>query len=132
MAAVTQQRLGLTDSQMSQLEQSNSKFAPQLTQLIATERDTRRQLRMELTSQTPNQQHVGALIDQTINLQKQRVALVESEQKDLARFMTPVQRAQYVALQTEFRRRAQEMVKQNAMKNQDPAFRRGQGLKRVP
>jgi hypothetical protein len=46
--------------------------------------------------------------------------------------MTPVQRAQYVALQTEFRRRAQEMVKQNAMKNQDPAFRRGQGLKRVP
>jgi Spy/CpxP family protein refolding chaperone len=132
MATVTQQRLGLTDAQMSQLEQSNTRFAPQLTQLIANERETRRQLRMELTSATPNQQHVSTLIDQTISLQKQRVALVESEQRDLARFMTPVQRAQYVALQTEFRRRAQEMVKQNANKNQDPPFKRRQGLKKFP
>jgi uncharacterized protein (DUF927 family) len=132
MAAVTQQRLALTDAQMSQLEQSNSRFAPQLTQLIANEKETRRQLRMELTSTTPNQQHVSTLIDQTISLQKQRVALVESEQRDLARFMTPVQRAQYVALQTEFRRRAQEMVRQNTIQNQDPAFKRRQGLKRVP
>ena len=132
MAAVTQQRLGLNDSQMSQLEQSNSRFAPQLTQLIANEKETRRQLRMELTSPTPNQQHVSTLIDQTIGLQKQRVALVEAEQRDLARFMTPVQRAQYVALQTEFRRRAQEMVKQNAIRNQDPAFRRRPGLNRIP
>lgn len=132
MAAVTQQRLGLTESQMSQLEQSNSRFAPQLTQLIANEKETRRQLRMELTSATPNQQHVSTLIDQTISLQKQRVALVEAEQHDLARFMTPVQRAQYVALQTEFRRRAQEMAKQNAISNQDPGFKRRQGLKKAP
>ena len=132
MAAVTRQRLGLNDSQMTQLEQSNARFAPQLTQLIANERETRRQLRLELTSPNPNQQHVSTLIDQTITLQKQRVALVEAEQKDLARFMTPVQRAQYVALQTEFRRRAQEMVRQNAGKNQDPPFKRGGGLKRLP
>jgi Spy/CpxP family protein refolding chaperone len=130
MAAVTRQRLGLNDSQMIQLEQSNARFAPQLTQLIANERETRRQLRLELTSPTPNQQHVSTLIDQTISLQKQRVALVEAEQKDLARFMTPVQRAQYVALQTQFRRRAQEMAKQSAAK--DPAFKRRAGLKRVP
>ncbi len=132
MATVTQRRLGLTDGQMSQLEQSNSRFAPQLTQLIGNERETRKQLRMELMSTTPNQQHVSTLIDQTISLQKQRVALVESEQRDLARFMTPVQRAQYFALQTEFRRRAQEMVKQNAIRNQDPAFKRSQGLKKLP
>lgn len=130
MAAVTRQRLGLNDSQMTQLEQSNARFAPQLTQLIANERETRRQLRLELTSANPNQQHVSALIDQTINLQKQRVDLVEAEQKDLARFMTPVQRAQYVALQTEFRRRAQEMAQQSSGK--DPAFKRNQGLKRLP
>ena len=130
MAAVTRQRLGLNDSQMSQLEQSNARFAPQLTQLIANERETRRQLRMELTSPTPNQQHVSTLIDQTINLQKQRVGLVEAEQRDLARFMTPVQRAQYVALQSEFRRRAQEMARQNS-KNPDPAFKGRPGMKRL-
>lgn len=130
MASVTRQRLGLNDSQMSQLEQSNARFAPQLTQLIANERETRRQLRMELTSPTPNQQHVSTLIDQTINLQKQRVSLVEAEQRDLARFMTPVQRAQYVALQTEFRRRAQEIAKQSSS-NPDPAFNGRPGMKRL-
>jgi protein CpxP len=126
MAAVTQKRLGLTDQQMSQLEQSNSRFAPQLSQLLASERETRQQLRLELTSPTPNQQHVSTLIDQSIALQKRRVAIVEAEQKDLARFMTPVQRAQYVALQTEFRRRAQEMARQN---NQG-GFKRG--MKKLP
>ncbi|HJP58932.1 MAG TPA: hypothetical protein VJ865_03010 [Gemmatimonadaceae bacterium] len=125
MAMVTKQRLGLTDQQMAQLEQSNSKFAPQMTQLIASERETRRQLRLELTSTTPNQQHVSTLIDQTLAFQKQRVSIVEAEQKDLARFMTPVQRAKYVALQAEFRRRAQEMARKNANGNPDGGFKRG-------
>ena len=131
MAAITRQRLGLNDSQMSQLEQSNARFSPQLTQLIANERETRRQLRLELTAPTPNQQHVSALIDQSINLQKQRVSLVEAEQKDLSRFMNPVQRAQYLALQTELRRRAQEMARQNSSSNPDPAFNGRPGMKRL-
>jgi hypothetical protein len=131
MAAVTKQRLALTDQQMAQLEQSNARFAPQLQQLLANERETRRQLRMELTSPNPNQQHVSALIDQTISLQKQRVSIVESEQKDLARFMNPVQRARYVALQTEFRRRAQEMARQNAGRNPDGFKRGGTGLRKL-
>ena len=125
MAMITQQRLGLTDAQMTQLQQSNARFTPQLTQLLATERETRRQLRAELMSPTPNQQHVSTLIDQTISLQKQRVSIVEAEQKDLARFMTPVQRAKYVALQAQFRRRAQELARQNAGKNPNAAFKRG-------
>ena len=66
-------------------------------------------------------------MDETMN---RLVGLVEAEQKDLARFMTPVQRARYVALQAQFRRRAQEMAQQNGGK--DPAFNRSQGLKRVP
>jgi hypothetical protein len=129
MAAVTKQRLGLTDQQMTQLEQSNSKFAPQLTQLLANERETRRQLRLELTSPTPNQQHVSTLIDQSLSLQQQRVSIVQAEQKDLARFMTPVQRAKYVALQAQFRRRAQEMARQNAAGNPAAGFKKG--LKKV-
>ncbi|HYS70625.1 MAG TPA: hypothetical protein VEM14_10325, partial [Gemmatimonadaceae bacterium] len=40
-------------------------------------------------------------------------AIVEQEQQDLARFMTPVQRARYVALQQQFRRRAQELSRQD-------------------
>src|SRR3954466_45213 len=113
VAKLAQQRIGLSDAQMSQLEQSNARFAPQLGQVAAQERETRRQLRLELTSTAPNQQHVGVLLDQSLQLQKQRISLVEQEQKDLARFMTPVQRARYIALQQQFRRRADELTRKN-------------------
>ena len=114
VARLTQDRVGLTDAQMAQLAQSNARFAPQLSQVAAQERDTRRQLRREMTSGgQPNQQHVSDLLDASLRLQKQRISIVEAEQKELARFMTPVQRARYIALQQQFRRRAQELDGQN-------------------
>lgn len=114
-AKLAQQKLGLTDAQLTQLQQTNARFAPQMNQLIATERDTRRQLRMEMTrGNQANQQHVGNLLDNTVSLQKQRIALVEAEQKDLARFLTPTQRAGYIALQAQFRMRAQELTRRNS------------------
>lgn len=115
VAKLTQDRVGLNDAQMAQLEQSNARFAPQLAQVAAQEKETRRQLRVEMTSGAqPNQQHVSDLLDASLRLQKQRIAIIEEEQKDLARFMTPVQRARYIALQQQFRRRAQELDGQNS------------------
>src|SRR5881394_2127447 len=64
VAKLAQQRIGLTDAQMTQLQQSNAHFGPRLNQIAAQERDTRRQLRAELTSTSePNQQHVSSLLD---------------------------------------------------------------------
>ncbi len=109
-AKLAQQRLGLTDAQLARLEQTNARFAPQLRQLAAQERDIRGQLRQEMMAgNSANQQHVSDLLDASIRLQKQRIAIVESEQKDLAAFLTPVQRARYIALQTQFRKRAEEL-----------------------
>lgn len=114
-AALAQQKLGLTDAQLAQLEQTNARYEPQLNQLVVQERETRRQLRLEMSAgNAANQQHVSALLDNTISLQKQRIALVEAEQKDLARFLTPTQRAGYLALQAQIRRRAQELTRGGA------------------
>jgi periplasmic protein CpxP/Spy len=123
-ARLAQQKLGLTDAQLSQLEQTNARFAPQMNQLLTQERDTRRELRMEMTrGNQANQQRVSDLLDNTVSLQKQRIALVEAEQKDLARFLTPTQRAGYIALQGQFRKRAQELARQNG------GQRKGLGVK---
>ncbi|MDP9200393.1 MAG: hypothetical protein M3P26_00450 [Gemmatimonadota bacterium] len=109
-AKLAQQRLGLTDAQLGKLEQTNARFAPQLRQLAAQDRDIRRQLRQEMMAgNSANQQHVGDLLDASIRLQKQRISIVESEQKELAGFLTPVQRARYIALQAQFRKRAEEL-----------------------
>ena len=109
-ARLAKQRLGLTDAQLDKLERSNARFAPQLRQLAAQEQDVRQQLRQEMTAgNSANQQHVSDLLDASVRLQKQRIALVEAEQKDLAAFLTPVQRARYIALQAQFGKRAQEL-----------------------
>jgi Spy/CpxP family protein refolding chaperone len=130
---VAQQRLDLTDAQLAQLAQSNARFAPQQNQLLAQERETRRQLRVEMTAgNQPNQQHVSALLDDALRLQKQRIALVEAEQKDLARFLTPVQRAGYLSLQAQVRRRAQELSRNNANQEKGLGQRDGMGSRRRP
>jgi Spy/CpxP family protein refolding chaperone len=132
-AKVAQQRLGLTDAQLAQLAQSNARFAPQQNQLVVQERETRRQLRVEMTAgNQANQQHVSALLDDAMRLQKQRIALVETEQKDLARFLTPVQRAGYLSLQAQVRRRAQELARDNAAQGQGLGQRQGIGSRGRP
>ena len=116
-ARLTKQRLGLTDAQLDRLEKTNARFAPQLRQLGAQEREMRQQLRQELMAgNAANQQRVGDLLDGAIRLQKQRIAIVETEQKELAGFLTPVQRARYIALQAQFRKRAEELSGQGGQR----------------
>lgn len=111
-AQITRQRLGLSDAQMQQLERVNSRFAAQLNAVATRERDTRFELRQELMAPEANQARVSGLLDASLNLQKQRIALIEAEQKELAAFLTPVQRARYIALQAQFRHRAEQLGRQ--------------------
>ena len=122
-AQITRERLGLNDAQMRQLQNVNTRFAPQQNELAMRERDTRRQLRQETMAGAPNQSRVSTLLDATIALQKQRIALVEEEQKELAAFLTPVQRARYAALQGQLRRRADQLARPGAAG-------RGRGMRR--
>lgn len=118
-AKLIQQRLGLTDAQLDRLEKTNARFAPQLRQLGVQEREMRQQLRQEMMAgNSANQQHVSDLLDGAVRVQKQRIAIVEAEQKELATFLTPVQRARYIALQAQFRKRAEELSGQGARPNQ--------------
>jgi Spy/CpxP family protein refolding chaperone len=120
-AKLAQQKLGLTDAQLAQLEQTSARFSPQLNQLVSQERETRRQLRLEMSAGSKaNQQHVSALLDSSISFQKQRISLVEAEQKDLARFLSPTQRAGYIALQAQIRRRAQELARGKGPRPRNP------------
>jgi Spy/CpxP family protein refolding chaperone len=106
---VVQRRLQLTDDQMTKLQSSNRQFERQRSDLIARERQIRRDLRTQMQAEKPDQNRVSQLLDQTMQLERQRLDLVQSEQRELAKFMTPVQRAKLFAIQTELRRRTQEL-----------------------
>jgi len=113
LATVVQQRLHLTDAQMKRLEQTNSHYEGQRRQLMQQEREARVAIRDEvLKDSAANQTRVAELIDRAIGVQRQRLDLVQQEQKELAQFMTPVQRAQYLDLQEKLRQRVEQLRRQ--------------------
>jgi Spy/CpxP family protein refolding chaperone len=114
MAEVLRKRLKLTDAQMTQLQQVNGKYAPQMAALATQERQARQQLRTQITAAAPDQAQVSQLIDSMLRFQRQRVDLLDAEQKDLGAFLTPVQRAQYMALQAQLKRRADQLRRKAA------------------
>jgi protein CpxP len=109
-AEIVRQRLQLSGDQMVRLEAVNTQFDRQRSALVAEERQARQSLRAELVAgSAANQQKVSSLLDQLMQLQRRRLDLVESEQRELAKFMTPIQRAKYLGLQNEMRTRMQEL-----------------------
>lgn len=113
---VTRRRVGLTEAQMNQLEPVNRRFEAQRRDLQRQERQTRLALRDEMRdSSQADQTKISQYLDQLTQLQRQRVELFAQEQRDLAQFMTPLQRARYTALQEQVRRRVEQMRRQNGV-----------------
>ena len=127
VAEITRKRLQLDDAQMSKLAAVNAKYAPQLGKLAGDERATRQQLRQQRVSAAPDQNVVSGLLDNVLKIQRQRLSLLESEQNDLAEFLTPVQRAKYMGLQAQIRKRAEQL---RGMKRPPAGGRAGSGLPR--
>jgi periplasmic protein CpxP/Spy len=109
-AEVVRRRLSLSDTQMRQLGQVNDRYERERMRLLREERQTRQALRAEvLAGDSANQTRVSELLDSALRIQRQRLDITEREQRDLAAFMTPLQRARYVGIQDDLRRRVEEM-----------------------
>jgi Spy/CpxP family protein refolding chaperone len=107
---VVRRRLNLTDAQMTRLQATNRQFERDRMDLFSRERQARVALRQEMMNEeSANQARVAELIDQTLTLERQRIELLQNEQKELAKFLTPIQRAKLIGLQNQMRRRAQDM-----------------------
>jgi len=114
--SITKNRIGLTDDQMTKLAQASRPFDAQRRQLATQERQERLALRREiLAGQGADQQRVAVSLDRVLDLQRRRLQLQADEQRALAEFMTPVQRAKYAALQEQLRRRAENLRRQRAI-----------------
>ena len=112
---VTKNRVGLTDEQMNRLAQTSRPFENQRRQLASQERAERLSLRRELLAgANANQDRVAASLDRVLDIQRRRAQLQIDEQRALAAFMSPVQRAKYAALQEQLRRRAENLRGQRA------------------
>ena len=110
LAAVAKQRLELTDDQMRQLAAVNASYEPRRRALMTEERDARVIVRGELQrGKQGDQKRVEGALTELFRIQRARIDLAEQEQRDLAKFMQPSQRAGYLALQEQVRRRVDQM-----------------------
>jgi hypothetical protein len=108
VARVVRQRIGLSDEQMSKLARSDARFAARRRDLVREERLRRVELRRQiLAGEGADQDRVATALDQLLALQRRRIDLQIEEQRELATFMSPIQRAKYVALQEQLRRRVE-------------------------
>ena len=112
-AEVVRRRLELDDSQMQRLGQINERFERDRMMLLRDERRARQALRAEvLAGDSANQGKVANLLDELLRIQRRRLDLTESEQKELSAFMSPTQRAKYFGIQDELRQRLDNLRRQ--------------------
>ena len=110
LESVMRQRLGLNDEQARKLQDANGRFEGRRRELFGEERQIRMGLRRALENDsTASNDEVSGLLDRALRLQRQRLDLMESEQKELATFLTPIQRAKYFGLQEQVRRQIDDM-----------------------
>jgi hypothetical protein len=110
MARVVKKRIGLTDEQMSKLAQTNARYVARRRELVQEERTRRVELRTQvLAGENADQARIATALDRVLQLQRERIDLQMEEQRQLAAFMSPLQRAKYAALQEQIRRRVEGM-----------------------
>ncbi|MFN8582846.1 MAG: hypothetical protein U0163_17960 [Gemmatimonadaceae bacterium] len=109
-AAAVRERVGLSDEQMPKLMELNRRFEDRRRELIKREREIRIGMRDELApGATPNEDHVRQLLDDQFRVQRERLQLIEDEQVELGKFMSPSQRARYFGMQEQMRRKVEEL-----------------------
>lgn len=103
-------QLDLTDEQFTKLQATNRKYDERRRLLVGQERDIRMAMRDELLAGDSAQQgKVNDLLDRMLKVQQQRLSINEAEQRELATFLSPAQRAKYLGIEEAMRRRMQQM-----------------------
>lgn len=108
--AILRQRLRLSDEQQEKLREVASRTEESRRVLRREEFALRTSLRTEMQAgEKANEEKVSDLLEQMPRLERRKLELMESEQRDLAKFLSPTQRARYFGLQDELRRGMQEL-----------------------
>jgi len=123
-------RLALSDEQFQQLRALATRIEDDKRALRNDELTTRFSLRQELLAgDRVNEARVGELLDKMPKLERRRLDIMEAEQRDLSKFLSPSQRARYYALQDELRKNLQDMQRRRLGGEGDSAAP-GLGVKR--
>lgn len=125
MYEVVQRTLGATDDQMQQLTEVNRRYQEERRQVNQKDRQARQTIRAEvLRDSSADQALVARMLDQLVDVQRQRLEIFTREQRELGKFLTPVQRAKYATLQEGLRKKVEQLRQQQQENGLTPQQRR--------
>lgn len=108
LGRAVRQRLNLNDDQATRLMDVNRRFGDDRLRIARNEMQIRRELRASIQGgdsvRSPN---TARLLDQLMDMQRQRLDVQQKEQTALSEFLSPEQRARYIAMMEQLRRRIQ-------------------------
>ena len=108
LARAVRQRLNLSDQQATRLMQVNRQFSEDRVTLARDEMRVRRDLRLSIAGGGSDRApETARLLDELLEKQRQRLELQQKEQAALSEFLTPEQRARYIGMMEQLRRRIQ-------------------------
>lgn len=112
-AARVKEEVGLTDAQLSRLRATSSTYGGRRRDLAAQERLLRSSLADQMRpGVAANQDSVSKLTDALVNLRSSYAQTLHDENAEMAKYLTPVQRSQLMAMRERFARRIQEIRRQ--------------------
>ncbi|HLB09718.1 MAG TPA: hypothetical protein VK617_09290, partial [Gemmatimonadaceae bacterium] len=86
------------------------KYEGERRALNQRDRAARQSIRAEvLRDSLADQSEVSRMLDELVDVQRQRLDVFAREQRDLARFLSPVQRAKYATLQEALRKKVDQL-----------------------
>jgi hypothetical protein len=110
LASLLKTELGLSDQQMKQLSDVNQTFDARRRALMQREMQNRRSLRGEvMRKDSADASRIDAFLTEQFRIDRERIDLTEAEQRELGRFLSPVQRAQYLGVQEQIRREIEQL-----------------------
>lgn len=113
-AGVIQKQLNLSNENARRLATVDRKYEQQRTQLRRDEREARLGLQSALAdSSNVDQAKISQYMDQLTQGQRRRADILEAEQKELATFLSPLQRAKLQGLREQLTQRVRQLQQQN-------------------
>jgi hypothetical protein len=125
LANMLRTQLGLNDDQMRQLSAVNQRFDVQRRELLRREMIARRSIREEVDKRdSADAGRIDQMLTEQFKLERERIDLTEAEQRELSKFLTPVQRARYLGVQEQIRREMDQLRGRRAGPMDGPTDRR--------
>ncbi len=113
-AALVKEEVGLTDAQLARLRATSTTYGGRRRDLEGLERLLRSSLADQMRpGVAANQDSVSRLTDALVNLRSSYAQTFRDENVEMAKYLTPVQRSQLLAMRERFARRVQEIRRQH-------------------